>query len=451
MYSVLVADDNSNIQKMVTLLLKEHGIEVVAVGNGEAAVRKLAEFRPHLILADVFMPVRNGYEVCEFVKKSRDLSTIPVILLVGAFDPLDEEEARRVGADGVLKKPFVPPDPLVTLVKSTLENLPQPAAAPAPANRVPVPSAEPEPPSPPETELHAEEPPVEEFGVSPPRLDIRSEETPIAFHSLLDTGAEPEESALPAAATSEESSDLPKEGPAGASDDDTAGWGFAELGHQEGPPSPQALADITPSENLSSPPSTTQPPVSETAEASPIRAPHVGESANTTEEPLAAPSWPAWEKEWPPSPLAGAPQSEEEQSFANPETPEILESVEPEAAPLPGAIEMPSAPAMRNLPEAPLAEPALEPSGAEMESLIEPAEESQQETVHPVSSFPPPQRPDPVLVESIVEQLVERLRPQIEQATRDALRPVAEQILQQGLGSSRSRDEVPAGRGRVRD
>ena len=68
------------------------------------------------------MPVRNGYEVCEFVKKDARFSHIPVILLVGAFDPLDEKEARRVGADGVLKKPFVPPDPLIAMVMSALES-----------------------------------------------------------------------------------------------------------------------------------------------------------------------------------------------------------------------------------------------------------------------------------------------------------------------------------------
>jgi CheY-like chemotaxis protein len=118
---ILVADDNSNIQKMVGLALKDQGIDVVAVGNGEAAVRKISDLRPDLVLADVFMPVRNGYEVCQYVKMDPSLAHIPVILLVGAFDPLDEQEAQRVGADGVLKKPFVPPDPLISMVKSALQ------------------------------------------------------------------------------------------------------------------------------------------------------------------------------------------------------------------------------------------------------------------------------------------------------------------------------------------
>lgn len=117
---ILVADDNSNVQRAVATALKGAGIDVVAVGNGEAAVRKIVEIAPELVLADIFMPVRSGYEVCEFVKNDSRFSHTPVVLLVGAFDPLDDHEAQRVRADGVLKKPFVPPDPLVNMVKALL-------------------------------------------------------------------------------------------------------------------------------------------------------------------------------------------------------------------------------------------------------------------------------------------------------------------------------------------
>src|SRR5208282_516471 len=153
-----VADDNANIQKMVVLAFEERGIQVVSVGNGEAAVRRIPDFAPDLVLADIFMPVRNGYEVCEFVKKDERFSHVPVILLVGAFDPLDEKEARRVGADGVLKKPFVPPDPLIAMVMSALEKNPKVVAEmakakeakevlPKPVAQLEIPSrAEPKPP-----------------------------------------------------------------------------------------------------------------------------------------------------------------------------------------------------------------------------------------------------------------------------------------------------------------
>ncbi len=145
---ILVADDNTNIQKMVVLAFEERGVDVVTVGNGEAAVRRIPDANPDLILADVFMPVRNGYEVCEFVKKDTRSAHVPVILLVGAFDPLDEKEARRVGADGVLKKPFVPPDPLIAMVMSALEKNPKVAAEMAKAREVPV-----APPPPPVMEI----------------------------------------------------------------------------------------------------------------------------------------------------------------------------------------------------------------------------------------------------------------------------------------------------------
>lgn len=147
---------------MVSLAFEERGVNVVSVGNGEAAVRRIPDLNPDLVLADVFMPVRNGYEVCEFVKKDTRFAHIPVILLVGAFDPLDEKEARRVGADGVLKKPFVPPDPLIAMVMSALEKNPSIAAELAKARETP---AEPPPPPIPAMEIpaKAEPKPLPEF------------------------------------------------------------------------------------------------------------------------------------------------------------------------------------------------------------------------------------------------------------------------------------------------
>jgi CheY-like chemotaxis protein len=159
---ILVADDNANIQKMVALALEERGIHVVSVGNGEAAVRRIPDLDPDLVLADIFMPVRNGYEVCEFVKKDERFSHVPVILLVGAFDPLDEKEARRVGADGVLKKPFVPPDPLIAMVTAALEKNPKLAAELAKAKEAKM-APEPEPVAALEAPARAEPKPLPEF------------------------------------------------------------------------------------------------------------------------------------------------------------------------------------------------------------------------------------------------------------------------------------------------
>jgi CheY-like chemotaxis protein len=205
---ILVADDNSNIQKMVGLALKGQGIDVVAVGNGEAAVRKISDVRPDLVLADVFMPVRNGYEVCNYVKQDSTLSHIPVILLVGAFDPLDEQEAQRVGADGVLKKPFVPPDPLISMVKSALARagvVIGAAEPPPPPSPVAATKAEPPPmprvaPPPPPLPMAVPEPEIDlnvpVFSSRPTPLSIDKADQPLAFGSLLGSPAQEEEAAF---------------------------------------------------------------------------------------------------------------------------------------------------------------------------------------------------------------------------------------------------------------
>src|SRR5271154_4138785 len=212
---ILVADDNSNIQKMVGLALKDQGIDVVAVGNGEAAVRKISDIHPDLVLADVFMPVRNGYEVCQYVKQDPALAHIPVILLVGAFDPLDEQEAQRVGAEGVLKKPVVPPDPLIAMVKAALTRAgvayssektlgddksgrngerkgaefltPKPAPIPVPA---PVVMAAPV--APPESIVMEDLDVVEEVSLVPPPVKMVGE-APLAFGNLMESGNAEEE------------------------------------------------------------------------------------------------------------------------------------------------------------------------------------------------------------------------------------------------------------------
>jgi CheY-like chemotaxis protein len=197
---ILVADDNSNIQKMVGLALKDHGIEVVAVGNGEAAVRKISDIKPDLVLADVFMPVRNGYEVCKYVKEDSTLAHIPVILLVGAFDPLDEQEAQRVGADGVLKKPFVPPDPLISMVKAALVRAGVAHAGFTPVSaQPPVVEAPPEPPPKrptpmalPQPEFSDSESFVEDLPAPVAALKIDSGSQPLAFGSMLETPAQEE-------------------------------------------------------------------------------------------------------------------------------------------------------------------------------------------------------------------------------------------------------------------
>jgi CheY-like chemotaxis protein len=103
---LLLADDSITIQKVVDLTFTDEGVSVLCVNNGREAIERLADFVPDVVLADVFMPQMNGYEVCEYIKQNDKLKHIPVMLLVGSFEPFDEEEARRVGANDTLTKPF---------------------------------------------------------------------------------------------------------------------------------------------------------------------------------------------------------------------------------------------------------------------------------------------------------------------------------------------------------
>jgi CheY-like chemotaxis protein len=103
---LLLADDSITIQKVVDLTFADEGVNVLCVGNGREAIEALAEFSPDVVLADVFMPEMNGYEVCEYIKHNDKFKHIPVMLLVGSFEPFDEQEARRVGANDTLTKPF---------------------------------------------------------------------------------------------------------------------------------------------------------------------------------------------------------------------------------------------------------------------------------------------------------------------------------------------------------
>ena len=103
---LLVADDSATIQKIIKLAFSAEDAVVEAVSSGDAAMDAVRTYKPDVVLADVFMPVCSGYEVCERIKGDLELSDTPVILLVGTFEPFDESEASRVRCDGHLTKPF---------------------------------------------------------------------------------------------------------------------------------------------------------------------------------------------------------------------------------------------------------------------------------------------------------------------------------------------------------
>ena len=140
---ILLADDSITIQKVIELTFSDEDFEVVTVGNGRLAVEKVQDVRPDLVLCDIIMPEKDGYEVCDFIKKTPSLAHIPVLLLTGAFEPFDQDRATRVGCDGFLAKPFEP-QTLIAKVKDLLSQAatrtiaPPRSAAPAPAPAAPM-------------------------------------------------------------------------------------------------------------------------------------------------------------------------------------------------------------------------------------------------------------------------------------------------------------------------
>src|SRR5207249_11805496 len=103
---ILLADDSITIQKVVELTFSDGDYEVSAVNNGAKAIQKLAETRPDIILSDIIMPEKNGYEVCEYAKSHPEFRNITAILLTGTFELIDPDRAHKAGCDTVVTKPF---------------------------------------------------------------------------------------------------------------------------------------------------------------------------------------------------------------------------------------------------------------------------------------------------------------------------------------------------------
>src|SRR5947207_15790139 len=125
---ILVADDSLTIQKVVELMFSDTEYLLTCVSNGRLALEKAREDPPDLILADVVMPEKNGYEVCEEIKKDPATARIPVVLLAGTFEPFDRERAERLGSDMVITKPF-DAHQLVERIDALLARTPAPASA----------------------------------------------------------------------------------------------------------------------------------------------------------------------------------------------------------------------------------------------------------------------------------------------------------------------------------
>ena len=144
--NLLLADDSITIQKVVGITFANEDYKVTSVDNGEDAIARARDLKPDVILADVVMPRKNGYEVCEAVKSDPSLRHIPVLLLAGTFEAFDEARARAARADGHIGKPFES-QALINKVNELVTGKPAAAAPGAPAGRPAAPPA-PRPPAP---------------------------------------------------------------------------------------------------------------------------------------------------------------------------------------------------------------------------------------------------------------------------------------------------------------
>jgi CheY-like chemotaxis protein len=122
---ILLADDSVTAQNMGRKILADAGYDVVTVNNGSAALKRIAEIKPDLIVLDVYMPGYSGLEVCQRLKDSADTAHIPVLLTVGKLEPFKPDEARRVKADAHIVKPFEASELLTAITKLEDRMVPQ--------------------------------------------------------------------------------------------------------------------------------------------------------------------------------------------------------------------------------------------------------------------------------------------------------------------------------------
>ena len=124
---ILLADDSVTAQNMGRKILADAGYDVVTVNNGSAALKRIAEIKPDLIVLDVYMPGYSGLEVCQRLKDAAETAHIPVLLTVGKLEPFKPEEARRVRADAHIVKPFEASELLTAITRLEDRMVPQQA------------------------------------------------------------------------------------------------------------------------------------------------------------------------------------------------------------------------------------------------------------------------------------------------------------------------------------
>jgi DNA-binding response OmpR family regulator len=105
---ILVVDDEPHVIRSLTFVLTKEGYDVASAANGEDALVKIQQLKPNLVFLDVMMPKKNGYEVCQEIKKDSGLRDVRVIMLTAKGQEADREQGMGAGADEFMTKPFSP-------------------------------------------------------------------------------------------------------------------------------------------------------------------------------------------------------------------------------------------------------------------------------------------------------------------------------------------------------
>jgi CheY-like chemotaxis protein len=116
--TVLVVDDEPTIRTLVNAILEGSGVRTLEAVDGPEALDIARRYQPDLVLLDVVMPRMDGFTVCQRMKAEKSMALTPVLLLTALAQESDHERARRVGADGIVQKPFSP-----AVLRATVESI----------------------------------------------------------------------------------------------------------------------------------------------------------------------------------------------------------------------------------------------------------------------------------------------------------------------------------------
>lgn len=106
MSRVLLADDSPQALRLAEQILKTQGLEVVSVTDGAVAMRRLSDVKPDILITDVYLPTRNGFDLARFMKSEAEFRDIPIIFAAAPIDEFNETDAMNAGADQIIRKPF---------------------------------------------------------------------------------------------------------------------------------------------------------------------------------------------------------------------------------------------------------------------------------------------------------------------------------------------------------